>query len=88
MSAALVINDLTVSEELDRKAMSAILGGAVGNFTIAIRSLKVIRKSVAKSTKCTSALRSTLSTKLSATTSSSLCAVAITSTNTLYPCKV
>ena len=27
MSAALVINDLTVSEELDRKAMSAILGG-------------------------------------------------------------
>ena len=27
MSAALVINDLTVSEELDREAMIAILGG-------------------------------------------------------------
>ena len=27
MSAALVINDLNVSEELDRKAMSDILGG-------------------------------------------------------------
>ena len=32
MSAALTINDLTISSEMDRKAMADILGGSYGGY--------------------------------------------------------